>query len=145
MSSPTSAHETGWTAMFLAWLIALMSMLGAIFLGEVMHVLPCVLCWYQRIAMFPLVIILAVGLLPFDARCVRYALPLAALGWVVALYHCLLYWGVVPKDLVPCGEGASCTDVKAELFGLVSVPLLSLTAFSLIVVLLLTVQKGVKK
>ena len=145
MTNTTPAQDKHWLWIFLAWLIALVSMLGALFLGEVVGVAPCVLCWYQRIAMFPLVIILALGLLPFDYRSVRYALPLAAAGWVIALYHCLLYWGVIPKDLVPCGEGASCTDVKAELFGFVSVPLLSLTAFSLIVVFLLIVKKGIPK
>ena len=145
MNNTTSAQDRHWLWVFLAWLIALGATLGALFLGEVVGVTPCVLCWYKRIAMFPLVIILALGLLPFDARSVRYALPLAAAGWVIALYHCLLYWGVVPKDLVPCGEGASCTDVKAELFGFVSVPLLSLTAFSLIVVFLLIVKKGIPK
>lgn len=142
MNNTTSAQDRHWIWVFLAWLIALVSMLGALFLGEVMGLTPCVLCWYQRIAMFPLVLILALGLLPFDARSVRYALPLAVAGWAIALYHCLLYWGVVPKDLVPCGEGASCTDVKVELFGFISLPLLSLTAFSLIVAFLLIVKKG---
>lgn len=145
MTPTPSVQDNHWTWLFLAWLIALISTLGAIFLSEVVGVLPCVLCWYQRIAMFPLVVILAVGLLPFDARSVRYALPLAVAGWVIALYHCLLYWGVVPKDLVPCGEGASCTDVKAELYGFISVPLLSLAAFSLIVVFLLVVKKGFRR
>lgn len=145
MSDITAAQDRQWSAVFLAWLIALFAMLGALFLGEVMHVPPCVLCWYQRIAMFPLVVILAVGLLPFDVRCVRYALPLAVTGWLIALYHCLLYWGLIPKGLVPCGEGASCTDIKADLFSFVSVPLLSLVAFSSIVVLLLIVKKGMSK
>lgn len=145
MTPVTSAQDRHWQWVFLAWLIALFSTLGALFLGEVMGVLPCVLCWYQRIAMFPLVVILALGLLPFDSRSVRYALPLAVAGWVIALYHCLLYWGVVPKDLVPCGEGTSCTDVKAELYGFISVPLLSLIAFSLIVIFLSIVKKGTRR
>jgi disulfide bond formation protein DsbB len=63
--------------LFLAWLMASVSTLGALFLGEVMGYTPCVLCWYQRIAMFPLVLILAAGLFPLDRRVVRYALPLA--------------------------------------------------------------------
>ena len=142
MTSTTSVQDKSWHWLFLAWLVALAATLAALFLGEVMGVLPCMLCWYQRIAMFPLVIILAAGLMPFDDRCVRYALPLAVAGWLVALYHCLLYWGVIPKDLVPCGEGASCTDVKAVLFGFVPVPLLSLVAFSLVVVFLSIVKKG---
>ena len=134
-----------WLALFLAWLVALSAMLGALFLGEVMGIAPCVLCWYQRIAMFPLVLILGLGLLPFDAHSVRYALPLAGIGWVIALYHCLLYWGLLAKDLVPCGEGAACGDLKATLFSFVSVPLLSLTAFSLILILLFFVKRGALK
>lgn len=139
-----SMHDkrTQWWWLMAAWAVALVSTLGALFIGEVMGMTPCVLCWYQRIAMFPLVIILAVGLMPFEERCVRYALPLAVVGWIVALYHSLLYWGVIPKDLVPCGEGASCTDVKAVLFGFVPVPLLSIAAFSLVVVILSIVKKG---
>ena len=131
---------------FLAWLVALAATLGALFLGEIVGLEPCVLCWYQRIAMFPLVLILALGLLPvFDDRCVRYALPLAVAGGAVALYHTLLYWGVVPKDLVPCGQGPSCTDVKQTLFGMVPLPLISLAAFTLVVVLLLLVKsKGAR-
>jgi disulfide bond formation protein DsbB len=145
MTATAQEKNSHWTLVFLCWLIALVSTLGSLFLGEVMGMTPCVLCWYQRIAMFPLVIILAVGLLPFDYRSVRYALPLAVTGWAIALYHCLLYWGVIPKGFVPCGEGPSCTDVKLELIGFISIPLLSLTAFSFIVVLLLIVKKGAPK
>jgi disulfide bond formation protein DsbB len=143
MTSQTD--NTHWILLFLSWLIALVSTLGALFLGEVMGLTPCVLCWYQRIAMFPLVIVLGLGLLPFDYRSVRYAIPLAIAGWGISLYHCLLYWGVVPQDLVPCGQGPSCTDVKLELVGFISLPLLSLTAFSLIVLLLLIIKKSTPK
>ncbi|OUM00117.1 2-oxoglutarate dehydrogenase [Variovorax sp. JS1663] len=132
-------------ALFSAWLIALVSTLGALFLGEVMGRTPCVLCWYQRIAMFPLVVILAMGLLPVDLRSVRYAMPLAMGGWTVALHHCLLYWGVVPKGLVPCGQGASCTDAQLALAGFLSIPLLSLMAFTFIVALLVVARKEVQK
>lgn len=133
------------TAFFLAWLIALVATLGALFLGEIMGREPCVLCWYQRIAMFPLAVILASGLLFADLRSVRYALPLAVIGWTIALYHSLLYWGVLPKGLVPCGQGAACTEAQLELFGFLSIPLLSLTAFSLVVVLLFIARKGMPK
>ena len=132
-------------ALFSAWLIALVSTLGALFMGEVMGRTPCVLCWYQRIAMFPLVIILAFGLLPVDLRSVRYALPLAVGGWAVAFYHCLLYWGVVPKGLVPCGQGASCTDAQLTLAGFLPIPLLSFMAFTFIVALLVVARKEVQK
>ena len=52
-----------WPPLFVAWLIALLATAGALFLGEVMGMVPCVLCWYQRIAMFPLVLVLGLGLL----------------------------------------------------------------------------------
>jgi hypothetical protein len=73
-------HATFWTPLFLAWLLALLATAGALFLGEVMGKTPCVLCWYQRIAMFPLVLVLGLGLFASDARSVRYALPLAGRG-----------------------------------------------------------------
>lgn len=125
-----------WTPLFLAWLIALVAVAGALFLGEVMGMTPCVLCWYQRIAMFPLVLVLGVGLLDADARSVRYGLPLAWVGWGIALYHCLVFWGVVSEGLTPCGKGSSCADADVQVAGFVPIPLLSLMAFSAILVLL---------
>lgn len=130
------SRDGQWMLLFSAWLIALVSTLGALFSSEVMQLEPCVLCWYQRIAMFPLALVLGLALLPFDARIVRYALPLAAIGAVVATYHTLLTWGLVPRDLVPCGQGPSCAEVKFNVLGFITLPLLSLVAFSLIVILL---------
>ena len=131
-----------WSLLFSAWLVALAATLGALFLGEVMGMTPCVLCWHQRIAMFPLVIVLGLGLFPLDTRCVRYAMPLAAVGWCIALYHCLLYWGLVPKDLVPCGKEVSCTEANLNLLGFISIPLLALAAFTAILVLLFVCKRG---
>ncbi|HQR75960.1 MAG TPA: disulfide bond formation protein B [Burkholderiaceae bacterium] len=145
MTAAAQPRNVHWTLLFVSWLIALASTLGALFFSEVMELAPCVLCWYQRIAMFPLALMLGIALLPFDARVVRYALPLAVIGWAIALYHCLLYWGVVPKELVPCGQGADCTSAQMELAGFVTIPLLSLLAFSAIVFLLLVVRKGVPR
>ena len=133
-----------WNMLFLCWLIAFTATLGSLFFSEVMDRTPCVLCWYQRIFMYPLLIVFSVGLFPFDPRCIRYALPLAIAGWGVALYHCLLYLGFIPKSMQPCTQGISCADVKLELFSFVTIPLLSLIAFTLIVALLLAVRKGLK-
>lgn len=134
-----------WNLLFLCWLIACASTLGSLFFSEVMHRVPCVLCWYQRIFMFPLLFIFTVGLFPFDGRCVRYALPIALAGWSVALYHCLLYIGFIPESMQPCTQGVSCADAQLELFGFVTIPLLSLLAFTFIVALLLAVRKGITK
>jgi disulfide bond formation protein DsbB len=137
--------ETAWTLVFLAWLIASVSTLGALFLSQVVGIVPCVLCWYQRIFMFPLVFVLAAGLFPFDAGIVRYALPLTVVGWMIAFFHVLIVAGVVPESIRPCAQGVPCKDQQIEWFGFLTIPLFSLIAFSLIGVLLVFTYLKVSK
>ncbi len=113
-----------------AWLVSIMATGSAVFIDEVMGMTPCVLCWYQRIAMFPLVLVLGTGLFASDARSARYALPLAGVGWGIAAYHLLVFWGLVSEGLVPCGKGSSCADADVQVAGVVPIPLLSLAAFT---------------
>lgn len=141
MMASSLASERQWRLLTVSWLVALVSTLGALFFSEVMELEPCVLCWYQRIAMFPLVLILGSGAYTQDASSVKYALPLAFVGWLVAIYHCLLYGGFIPGALQPCGKGVSCSAQKLELVGFITIPLLSLLAFSIIVLLLLAAKK----
>ena len=136
LATPRHA-TTGWSPTFTAWLIASASTLGALFFGEVMQLPTCTLCWYQRIFMFPLALILPVGLFPFDRKVVRYALPLAVGGWLVAVFHQLLVAGVIPEDIRPCTRGVPCSQTVIEWFGFLTIPLLSVVAFSLIIVLLI--------
>ena len=126
-----------WLLIFSAWLIAAVSTLGSLFFSEVMDLIPCVLCWYQRIFLFPLAIILLIGLFPLDKKVVNYALPLAIIGLIFTVYHCLLFFGVIPENLQPCSQGVSCTDDNMELFGFLPIPLLALIAFLMIIILLL--------
>ena len=126
-----------WLLIFSAWLIAAVSTLGSLFFSEVMELIPCVLCWYQRIFLFPLAIILLIGLFPLDKKVVNYALPLAIIGLLFTVYHCLLFFGVIPENLQPCNQGVSCTDDNMELFGFLPIPLLALIAFLMIIILLL--------
>ena len=138
-------NHAKWTMLFVCWLIALVSTLGSLFFSEVMDLPPCVLCWYQRIFMFPLLVTLSVGLLPLDTGSIKYSLPLAIGGLGVALYHCLLYAGVIPEGVRPCGQGVSCADRASQAIGIVPIPLLSLIAFSIIVTLLITARRGFVK
>ena len=85
-----------WIILFLCWLLVSMSTMGSLFFSYVMEFAPCVLCWYQRICLFPLVLILAVGLFPLDKKVVKFALPLAIAGWLTAFYHNLLYSELIP-------------------------------------------------
>ena len=127
--------------LYAAWLVALVASLGALFIGEVMGQTPCLLCWYQRIAMFPLAIILGIAAFRGDAGAWRYGLPLSLGGLVLAAWHSLLYFGWLPEAIEPCGQGPSCTDANMTLFGLLPLPLLSLVAFLLINALLLKIAR----
>lgn len=119
-----------------AWFVALLSTFGALFIGEVMGQTPCNLCWFQRAFMFPLPVMLAVAAYVSDTTVWRYALPVAALGWLLALYHSLLYVGVIPTELEPCGAGPSCSSSAMLVFGGVPIPLMSLAGFTTIIILL---------
>jgi disulfide bond formation protein DsbB len=125
--------KRAWTALFAAWLIACTATLGSLFFSEVMRLPPCLLCWYQRILMYPLVVIFTVGLVTRDVNAARYAWPLAVGGLAVAGYHNLLYYHVIPESIVPCTTGVSCTERQIEWLGLITIPLLSLLAFLLVI------------
>ncbi len=125
-----------WTLVFSAWLLATASTLGALFFGEVMQLPPCSLCWYQRIFMFPMALILPFALFPLNRSVVRAALPLAALGSLVAAFHVLLVAGVIPARLEPCKQGVPCSETVIEWFGFLNIPLLSFAAFAAIAALL---------
>lgn len=115
--------------LYAAWVIALLSTVGSLFFSEVMGLPPCALCWYQRIAMYPLVLIIATGIVARDRRVRAYALPLALAGLAASVYHNLLYYGVVPETLTPCSEGASCTERQIEWLGFITIPLMGLASF----------------
>lgn len=130
------SSDSAWMLVFGCWVVAGMAVLGALFFSEVMQLPPCLLCWYQRIFMFPLVILLPLGLFPFDAKVIRFALPLAAVGWIIALFHVLIVAGWIPESITPCRQGVPCAEVQIEWLGFLSIPLLSLLAFSIMIALL---------
>ncbi|MCC6328899.1 MAG: disulfide bond formation protein B [Acidobacteria bacterium] len=117
---------------YAAWTLALLSAAGSLFFSEVMDLPPCVLCWYQRIAMYPLVLIIGIGIAVDDAKWKLYALPLALIGLAISVYHNLIYYGFIPESLTPCTEGVSCSERQIEWFGFITIPLMGLIAFLLI-------------
>lgn len=137
MDQQTDAENKQWMFIFGAWLVAALSTLTSLFFSEVMELVPCVLCWYQRIFIFPLSVILLVGLFPLDRNVIRYALPIAIIGLLFTIYHILLFYSLIPESMEPCTQGISCKDDSMILFGFLPIPLLSLAAFSTIIILLL--------
>lgn len=114
---------------YAAWIITLTATVGSLFFSEVMQLPPCVLCWYQRIAMYPLVLIVGAGIVMRDPRMKYYALPICLSGLAIAVYHNLLYYGIIPNSITPCTQGISCTTAQIEWLGFITIPLMSLAAF----------------
>lgn len=142
MTQVNQTTDVNWILLFLCWLLVSVSTTGSLFFSYVLEFEPCVLCWYQRIFLFPLVLILAAGLFPaFDRSVIRYALPLAIAGGLTAFYHTLLYAGIIPKSIQPCSQGVSCTEKYIELFGFVSIPMLSFIAFLTVFTLLIILKR----
>lgn len=133
MTDSKSATDNAWTYLFIAWATALAATLAALFIGEVMGQAPCNLCWFQRAFMFPLVIVLAIASYRSDYAVAIYAIPLAGAGWLLAGFHSLLYAGIIPEAIKPCGKGPSCSSADMTIFGTVPLPVLSLAAFTIII------------
>jgi len=123
--------------LYLAWILSLISVAGSLFYSNYLMLPPCSLCWYQRICIFPLVLILGAGFLIKDKNVFWYAMPLTFIGWIISLYHNLLYYKIIPKPLVACSAGASCTEKQIEYFGFISIPLMALASLTLTLTILL--------
>lgn len=126
---------------FLSFLVATVASLGSLFFSEIMSFVPCSLCWYQRIFMYPLVFIFLVNILYPDNHVLKYSLPIVLIGWAISVYHNLLMFGIIPEDLSPCVQGIPCSTKYIDWFGFINIPLLSLTAFTLILILLISSKK----
>ena len=123
-------------ALTAAWGVALLATAGSLYFSEVANYLPCTLCWYQRIAMYPLVLVLGIAVLRRDTAVRIYAIPVAAVGAAISAYHYLLEW--FPQiDTGACSAVIPCTQVWFREFGFISLPLLALIAFGLVITFLL--------
>lgn len=119
--------------------VALVAMLGSLYLSDGIGFTPCLLCWYQRIAMYPLVVVCGVAAFTRDGAAWRTGLPLAVIGLVIAVYHVALQYQPA-LDVVSCDTGAPCTGRYVLVFGFVSIPVLAGAAFLLIIGLLTTAR-----
>jgi disulfide bond formation protein DsbB len=79
--------------------------------------------------MYPLVLIIGIGIIMRDSRMKNYALPVCLIGLVVSIYHNLLYYGLIPESITPCTQGISCTSRQIEWLGFITIPLMALAAF----------------
>ena len=129
------------TFLYIAFAQALIATAGSLYLSQILHWTPCILCWYQRIFMYPLVIILGVAIVMEVTNVEYIVLTMTAFGGLVSIYHNLLMYRIIPESLAPCSAGVSCTINYHFWFGFLTVPLLSLTAYLVITICMLIYRK----
>lgn len=126
---------------FFAFLISLVATLGSLFFSEVMNFIPCSLCWYQRVFMYPLVYIFFINLLYPDNKVFKYSFPLIISGLLISIYHNLLILKIIPESLSPCVSGIPCNVDYLNWLGFITIPLLSFISFLVLFVALLIYKK----
>lgn len=127
----------------LTWFVSVVATSGSLYFSEIKHFIPCTLCWYQRILMYPLVILLGIALVRNDQKIHVYVLPLSILGFFIGTYHYLkqkvsFFQSI---DVLECSVGVPCSVMYINWFGFITIPFLSLVAFFLISVVLLIKKK----
>lgn len=134
----------GRNAVWLAWAVAAVATVGSLVYSEVIHFVPCRLCWFQRIFMYPLSIVLLVGAIRKELTVRYYALPLSIIGLAISVWHYVV-------QLYPSLEGSSCDPLNpcssryVEVFGFISIPFMAGAGFTLITVLALFYMKANKE
>lgn len=137
MKSNSFAEGFYRSSLFIALAVAATAMLGSLYFSEVRHYLPCNLCWYQRILMYPLVGIILVGLLRQDNNLPYYILPFSLLGQGFSTYHYLLEKTNIFPAPTTCQAGIPCTTAWINWFGFITIPFLAMIAFFIITVMAL--------
>ncbi len=129
----------GRTVLAFAWVVSVIATGGSLYYSEIVGFTPCLLCWYQRIAMYPLVPVLGIAALTGDVRSWRYSVPLAAIGLAIAIYHVTIQFRPA-LEITACLESVPCTARYVSAFGFVSIPVMAGGGFLLISALVLTAR-----
>lgn len=136
----------GHRAIFFAFVIALVSMLGSLYFSDILHYEPCRLCWYERIFMYSQVFLFLTAFITKDKREIwKYSLPLSIIGGAISLFH--YYIQAAPKPLIniPCSAvgnySASCSKVFVLTYGYITIPVMALSAFALLIILSISNRK----
>jgi disulfide bond formation protein DsbB len=116
---------------YLALATALTAMLGSLYYSEIAGFVPCTLCWYQRILMYPLTLIMLAGIVKQDRSLPDYVLPFSVIGTGVSTYHYLIQLGIVSHSNA-CSVGIPCGLRYVNYLGFVTIPFMALTAFVII-------------
>jgi disulfide bond formation protein DsbB len=128
-------------SLLLSWITALVATIGSLYFSEVRHYIPCTLCWYQRILMYPLAIILGIAFYRNDKGIYRYTLPIAIIGLIVSGYHMLLQKIPYLQKFEMCTTGVPCSKDYINWYGFITIPMLAFIAFTIITICLIILAK----
>lgn len=121
--------------MQLMFLVSLVATLGSLYFSEIRNYIPCDMCWHQRILMYPIVLIMLIGLIREDRNVRIYARALSGIGILVSLSHYGMQKITFIGDSLPACSGVSCTAQYINWYGFITIPFLALTAFVLIFIM----------
>lgn len=129
-------------SLYFAWIASLISTLGSLYFSEIRKFIPCELCWYQRIFMYPLAIILGIATFQNDKKVKKYVLPVAIIGWLISIYHYLIQKVPGFAPIRPCVSGVPCNMQYINWFGFITIPFLAFTAFTIIIICMLLTKSN---
>ncbi|GAJ97685.1 disulfide oxidoreductase [Geomicrobium sp. JCM 19055] len=127
---------------YIAWIVSVVAMLGSLYFSEIKGFVPCDMCWYQRIVMYPFVILLGVASFKEDQKIYVYTLPLSILGTCLSFYHYLMQKVPNFAPVTPCSEGVPCSMQYINWFGFITIPFLAFVAFLIITILMVMLLKN---
>ncbi|MBO2535665.1 disulfide oxidoreductase [Rummeliibacillus suwonensis] len=127
--------------LLLAWFTSIIAMGGSLFFSEVMDFIPCTLCWYQRILMYPLVIFLGIAFYHQEKTIYKYILPISIIGMATSSYHYALQKIPSMHEFATCTSGVPCSGQYINWLGFITIPFLALIAFTIITISMLVLWK----
>ncbi|MBL0385590.1 disulfide bond formation protein B [Tumebacillus sp. ITR2] len=122
--------------LYLAWLVSVIALCGSLYLSEIMLFEPCKLCWFQRICMYPLAVLLGIAAYRSDRGIILYTRTLSIVGMCIPLYQYLEQKVPAMQKILPCTIGVPCSGQYINWLGFITIPFLALVGFLLITILL---------
>ncbi|GGG22689.1 putative disulfide formation protein C [Lysinibacillus alkalisoli] len=130
--------------LLLIWVVSLVATLGSLYFSEVRHYLPCEMCWYQRILMYPILLITTIAIWQKNAKIAMTTLAFSAIGGAIAIYHYGIQKLSFLASTAPACKSVSCTAEYINWLGFITIPFLSLVAFVVIIVASILLVKEAK-
>ncbi|MEE6131789.1 disulfide bond formation protein B [Priestia aryabhattai] len=124
-----------------SWIVAIVATLGSLSFSELFNFIPCTFCWYQRILMYPLVLILGVAVYEQNDRICKYVLPFSVVGMLVSGYHYALQKIPALQAFETCTSGIPCSGQYINWLGFITIPFLAFVAFTIITVLMVMLKR----